>query len=148
MGSSTKAAISIIAVTSIAAVSAFTFAVSHARELGRSDPKKAANYRPPWFNFSETYTDGTALGVAVGASKVEAFEAAERAGLTVAPSGWGDNRAGGADLYERPELVAAMLRQPYLNFYDRSDLKRGMIVDFRDNRVVAIRVHYINSEAI
>ena len=144
----TKATISIFAVASIAAVGAFAFVAPDARDLGRSDPKRAANCRLPWFNFSETYTDGAALGVAVASTKVEAIEAAERAGLTVEPSGWDDNRAGGADLYERPELVAAMLRQPNLNFYDPNDLKRGMTVDFRDNRVVAIRVHYINFEAI
>ncbi len=88
------------------------------------------------------------MGVAVGSTKVEAIKAAERGHLTVQPSGWGDSRAGGAELYERSELVATMLRQPYLAFYDPDDLKRGMIVDFKDNRVVAIRVHYINFEAI
>lgn len=146
MRSSTKATIAIVAVAGIAAIGAFAFAATQARELGRTDPKKAANYRLPWFNLSETYTDGSALGVAVGSTKVEAFEAAERAGLTVEPSGWGDDRAGGADLYKRPELVSAMLRQLHLNFYNPNDLKQGMSVDFRDDRVVAIRVHYINSE--
>ena len=121
---------------------------THAREIGRSDPKMAANYRLPWFNFSETYIDGLALGVAVGSTKSEAIDAAERAGFTVQPGGWGDNRAGGAGLYERADLVAKMLRQPTLSFYDAGDLKRGMIVDFRGDRVAAIRVHYINFEAI
>jgi hypothetical protein len=141
-----KAAISIMAIVSIAAITA-TVAAPYARELGRSDPKRAAKYRFPWFNFSETYTDGAALGVLIGSTKREAIEAAERAGLIVEPSGWGDNRAGGADLYQRPELVDAMLRQPYLNFGDPKG-KRGMTVDFGNNRVVAVRVHYINSEAI
>jgi hypothetical protein len=137
----------IVAGIGVAALCAFTYAAAGARELGRSDPKTAANYRLPWFNFSETYTDGVALGVSVGSTNVEAVKAAERAGLIVQPSGWGDNRAGGADLYQRPALVDAMVRQPYLNFSDPMG-KRGMTVDFRDGRVVAIRVHYINFEAI
>jgi hypothetical protein len=47
MRSRTKAATSIIAAASVAAVSAFTVAAADARELSRSDPKKAANYRLP-----------------------------------------------------------------------------------------------------
>lgn len=147
MRASAKTAIVFVAVIGVAALCAFTYTAAGARELGRSDPKTAANYRLPWFNFSETYTDGVALGVSVGSTNVEAIAAAERAGLIVEPSGWGDNRAGGADLYQRPALVDAMVRQPYLNFSDPKG-KRGMTIDFRDDRVVAIRVHYINSEAI
>ena len=148
MRARTKTAIAILTIFSIAAVGAVTFAAADVREIGRSDPKRAANYRLPLFNFSETYTDGVALDVAIGSTKAEAIRAAERTGLTVQPSGWGDSRAGGADLYERSELVATMLRQPYLAFYDAADLKRGMIVDFRGDRVAAIRVYYINFEAI
>lgn len=58
-----------------------------AREIGRSNPRQAANYRLPWFNFSETYVDGAVLGVVVGSTKPEAIQAAERAGLTVEASG-------------------------------------------------------------
>lgn len=146
MRASAKETILIVAVIGVAALCAFTYAAVGARELGRNDPKAAAN-RLPWFNFSETYTDGAALGVLVGSTKVQAIEAAERAGLIVQPSGWGDDRAGGADLYQRPALVDAMVRQPNLNFSDPLG-KRGMTVDFRDGRVVAIRVDYINFEAI
>lgn len=118
------------------------------REIGRENPKQAADYRLPWRNFSETYVDGTALGVTVGSTKIEAIEAAERAGLTVGPSGWGDNRAGGASLYDRPTLVATMLRQRYLNFHDKADTRRGMTIHFRGDLVQSIDVYYINTEAI
>lgn len=117
-------------------------------EIGRNDPKQAAKYRPPLFNFSETYASGLVLGVAVGATKADAIEAAEHAGLTVGPSGWGDNRAGGASLYDRPTLLAIMLRQTQLNFHDEADLHRGMTIHFDGDRVERIEVHYINNEAI
>jgi hypothetical protein len=119
-----------------------------AREVGRSNPKRAANYRLPWFNFSETYVDGTVLGVVVGSTKTEAIQAAERAGLIVGPSGWGDDRAGGASLYDRPTLLATMLRQPYLNFDDPRDTRRGMTIHFRGDRVASVDVDYINTDAI
>ncbi|MEA1013712.1 hypothetical protein [Sphingosinicella sp. LY1275] len=118
------------------------------REIGRTNPKQAANYRLPWFNFSETYAEGAVLGVVVGSTKAEAIQAAERAGLTVGPSGWGDNRAGGASLYDRRTLLATMLRQPHLNFHDRTDLRRGMTIHFDGDRVTRIDVHYIYTEAI
>lgn len=41
-----------------------------------------------------------------------------------------------------------MLQQPHLCFYDPDDLHGGMILDFGGDRVTAIRVHYINFEAI
>ena len=118
------------------------------REIGRSNLKQAANYRLPWRNFSETYVDGAVQGVFLGSTKAEAIQAAERADLTVAPSGWGDNRAGGARLYNRPTLLATMLRQPYLNFGDEVDLRRGMTIHFHSDRVARIDAHYINTEAI
>jgi hypothetical protein len=137
-------AVSIIAIASIAAIAAVKLAAPHARELGRSDPKRAAYYRLPWFNFAETYTDGAALGVSIGSTKLEAINAAERAGLVVEPGGWGDHRAGQADLYQRPALVDAMLRQPYLDFHEPKG-KTAMTVNFGNDRVVAIRIYYINS---
>ena len=63
MRARTKTAIAILTIFSIAAVGAVTFAAADVREIGRSDPKRAANYRLPLFNFSETYTDGVALDV-------------------------------------------------------------------------------------
>lgn len=118
------------------------------RAIGRMDPKRAASYRLPWFNFSETYANGVVLGVMVGSTRADAIEAAERAGLTVSPSGWGDNRAGGASLYDRPTLLATMLRQSHLYFEDARDPRRGMIIYFLDEHVARIDVHYINAEAI
>jgi hypothetical protein len=118
------------------------------RTIGRTDPKRAANYRLPWFNFSETYTDDEVLGVVIGSTRDEAIQAAEQAGLTVQPSGWGDNRAGGADMYRRSALLEAMSRQPHLEYFDRADTKRGMTIRFRGDRVVSVSVYYINSEAI
>ena len=145
----TKAAIwAAVTVGAVAVVTSAAFSYVGARELGRSDPKQAANYRLPWFNFSETYTDGVALGIVLGSTKAEAIEAAERDGFTVEPSGWGDNRAGGADLYDRSTLHATMLRQPSLSFYDATDLSRVMIVRFREDRVASVDVHYINNEVI
>lgn len=140
----TKVAIAVaLIVISIAAVRLHGADI---REIGRSDPKRAAHYRLPWFNFSETYIDGTVLGVAVNSTKLDAIHAAEKAGFTVEPSGWGDNRAGGASLYDRSNLFAIMLRQPYLCFFKSSDLREGMVVDFRSDHVTSVKVHYINSE--
>ena len=146
MHTRTKLILGGIAISLLAA--SVAFASVDVREIGRSNPKKAANYRLPWFNFSETYVDGDVLGVAVGSTKMEAIQAAERAGLSVDPSGWDDNRAGGASLYDRQSLLATMLRQPYLNFHDAGDVRRGMTIHFRGDRVARIDVHYINTEAI
>ena len=149
MRTRSKAVIGGIAIA-LAIVMAGSVAVASVgvREIGRSNLKQAANYRLPWFNFSETYVDGAVLGVVIGSTTAEAIQAAERAGLTVGPSSWGDNRAGGASLYDRPTLLATMLRQPYLNFGDEVDLRRGMTIHFRDDRVARIDVYYINTEAI
>ena len=127
---------------------ALKYASVDARKIGRTDPKRAAHYRPILFNFSETYTDGSALGVAVGSTKQQAIEAAEGAGFVVEPSGWGDNRAGGTELYSRATLLRTMLKQTHLAFYDPRDLSLGIIVNFREDRVGALHVHYINFEAI
>ena len=116
--------------------------------IGRNNPKQAANYCLPWFNFSETYVDGVVLGVAVGAKKAEAIQAAESAGMTVDPGGWGDSRAGGVSLYDRQALLTAMSGQPFLTFYDEADLRRGMTIRFRGDRVASVTVYYINTEAI
>jgi hypothetical protein len=148
MGRVGKAAIVTCVLAGVTAVGAAALACVDVRAIGRSDPRRAANYRPLLFNFSANYTDGSALGIAVGTSKGEAISIAERGGFAVEPTGWGDSRAGGADLYERSKLVATMLRQPYLSFHDARDPKRGMILEFEDGRVAAIRVHYINSETI
>ena len=116
------------------------------RGIGRNDPKRASNYRLPWRNFAETYGDGAVLGVVIGSTKTEAIQAAARAGLIVTPSGWGDSRAGGASLYDRTALLATMLRQPYLNYDDQADLRRGLTIYFRGDHVSRISVHYINTE--
>ena len=118
------------------------------REIARTDPRRAAHYRPPWFNVSETYTDGVVLGITVGSSKAAAIKAAEAAGFVVSPGSWGDNRAGGAELYARPILVATMLRQSSLNFEDPRNSKQGMTVYFRGDRVASVSVDYINSETL
>ena len=146
----TRAKIVATIVTAFGLIAAVTVGIGsvNARQIGRTDPKRAANYRLPWFNLSETYADGAVLGVAVGSTKVEAIQAAERTGLVVIPGGWGDNRAGGADLYDKSDLLAMMLRQPHLNFYDPTDSKLGMTIQFRENRVASINVSYINFEAI
>lgn len=137
-----------LAVAAAGGIAVVAIASVDTRTIGRTDPKRAANYRLPWFNFYETYTEGEALGVRIGSSRDEAIQAAERAGLIVQPGGWGDNRAGGSDLYRRDELLQAMRLQPSLFYGDRTDTKRGMTVRFSDDRVVSVTVYYINSEAI
>jgi hypothetical protein len=132
----------------VVGVAAMAFTSVDARAIGRIDPKRAAHYRPPLFNFSETYTDGQVLDVTIGSSKTDAVDAATRAGFIVDPSGWGDNRGGGAELYEKSELLATMLRQQHLNFHDPKDTKRGMIINFRADRAASVDVFYINFEAI
>ncbi len=148
MRTRSKVVIGVAMAVAIVLAGSVALASVNVREIGRSNPKQAANYRLPWFNFSETYVDGAVLGVVIGSTKAEAIQAAERAGLTVGPSGWGDNRAGGASLYDRPTLLATMLRQPYLNFGDEVNLRRGLAIHFRGDRVVRIDAHYINTEAI
>jgi hypothetical protein len=143
MRTHTRVAVAIVSVLGIGSISAVVLNSADSRELGRSDPKRAARYI---LNFSENYTDGVVLGIAVGSTKTEAIQASERAGLTVNPGCWGDNRAGGASLYDKPQLNTAMLRQPHLCFYDADDLRKGLTVDFRGNHVTAIRVYYINIE--
>lgn len=125
-------------------VGALAFARSH--EIGRTDPHRAASYRPPLFNFSETYTDGTALGIAIGSSREEAIRAAEAGGYIVVPAGWGDDRPGGAALYEKSELHRTMLRQNQLSWRDPRGVWSGMIVEFSNGRVSSVNVYYINFE--
>lgn len=115
-------------------------------ELGRTDPHRAASYRPPLFNFSETYTDGTALGIAIGSSKEAAIRAAEAGGYIVVPAGWGDDRRGGAALYEKSELHRMMLQQSQLSWRDPRGVWSGMIVEFSGGRVHSVNVYYINFE--
>jgi hypothetical protein len=148
MGRRTNVLLGLCGALAIVGVAAVVLMSVDARAIGRTDPKRAANYRLPWFNFAETYTDGQVLGIATGSTRSEAIDAAKHAGLIVEPSGWGDNRADGADLYETTELLTTMLRQPYLNFYDPKDTKRGLTISFRDNRVASVEVFYINFEAI
>jgi hypothetical protein len=125
-------------------IGAFAFAQSH--EIGRTDPHRAASYRPPLFNFSETYTDGSALGIAIGSSQDEAIRAAEAGGYLIVPAGWGDDRPGGAALYEKSELRRTMLRQSQLSWRDPRGVWSGMIIEFRDGRVHSVNVYYINFE--
>ena len=120
----------------------------YARDIGRTNPCAAANFQLPWFNFSETYTEGLALGVAVGSTKAEAIRSAEQSGMQVDPSGWSDNRAGGVDLYGPMELHSKMLQQPYLIFHDPENLEGSMIINFRKDRVSNVEVYCINTEAI
>lgn len=132
----------------VLAVGIGIWALAYARsyELGRTDPHRAASYRPPLFNFSETYTDGTALGIAIGASREAAIRAAEAGGYIVVPAGWGDDRPGGAALYEPSDLHRTMLRQNQLSWRDPRGVWSGMIVEFRDGRVHSVNVYYINFE--
>ena len=139
---------SILAGLTIIGIVVIAFMSVDARAIGRTDPKQAANYSLPWFNFSATYTDGQALGISIGSTRIRAIEAATRAGFIVEPGGWGDNRAGGADLYGKSDLLAIMLRQARLNFYDPKDLNRGITISFRADRVSSVDVFYVNSEAI
>jgi hypothetical protein len=125
-----------------------TLAYARSYELGRTDPHRAASYRPPLFNFSETYTDGTALGIAIGSSREAAIRAAEAGGYVVVPAGWGDDRPGGAGLYEKAELYRTMLRQSQLSWRDARGVWSGMIVEFHDDRVRSVNVYYINFEML
>lgn len=122
-------------------------AFSQSAEIGRTDPRRAASYRPPLFNFSETYTDGTALGITIGSSRETAIRVAEAGGYVVVPAGWGDGRRGGAALYDKAELRRTMLRQDQLSWRDPRGVWSGMIVEFRDGRVRSVNVYYINFEA-
>lgn len=67
-----------VAMLAMALAGSVALASVDAREIGRSNPKQAANYRLPWRNFSETYVDGAVLGVVVGSTKAEAIQAAGR----------------------------------------------------------------------
>jgi hypothetical protein len=144
-----KLGLSLLLLGVIGAGSAFiAFRSVDVRELGRSDPRQAASHLLPWRNFAETYTDGSVLGIAVGSPKAEAIRAAERAGLEVSPSGWGDSRAGGASLYDRRALVASMLAQDHLAFSDPRDLRRELILHFHGGRLSSVEVYYVKFEAL
>ena len=69
----------VLATVTVAGIAAIAFTSVDARAIGRTDPKRAAHYRLPWFNFSETYTDGQALGWHNGS-----------AAASTAPAGGGD----------------------------------------------------------
>jgi hypothetical protein len=56
----------------------------------------------------------------------------------------GDSRAEGTELYGRSELIAMMLRQQQLCYYDANDLKKGLIVDFLSGRVAVLNVYDIS----
>ena len=118
------------------------------REIGRTDPRRAANYQPLLRNFDETYTTGAVLGIEMGASLPESIKKAELAGFEVMPGCWGDNRAGQASLYERHELLAKMQEQSKLCWTDPVQTRRGMTINYRDGKVASILLYYINTEAI
>jgi len=130
-------------------IGALVIALPHivdTKAMGRIDPQRAASFQPLLFNFSESYSDGRVMGIGIGASKVEAIEAAEKAGYVLNPSSWGDNRAGGSDLYQRSELQRLALRQPVLSFTKAP--RGGMIISFRGESVEKIQLFHINNEII
>ena len=133
------AAVSIIAGTAIA-----YFNVDE-RALGRTNPRRAAFYSPPLGNFVETYADGTALGFTVGMPKERALQLATKSGFTVEPISWGDNRAGGAELYTADELRAKAMTVDSLHMStDREDVEL-LTLNFDRDRVRSITVGYINN---
>jgi len=138
----------ILVIVAAISVGMFAWTSVDVRAIGRTDPKRAATHKLPWGNFSETYSDGSAVGLMVGSSKREAIGAADAGGFIVQPSCWGDSRAGGASLYETSELRKMMLRQPVLCFEEAHDLRKGLIVRFHRDRVASIEVYYINSESL
>jgi len=113
------------------------------RELGRTNPRGAAFYSPPLGNFVETYSDGTALGFAVGMPRERALQVAAKSGFIVEPISWGDNRAGGADLYSTEELWAQAKAVESLDLStDREDVEI-LTLSFHKDRVRSITVGYI-----
>lgn len=120
--------------------------IADTKAMGRIDPQRAASFQPLLFNFSETYSDGSVMGIEIGASKAEAIEAAEKAGYFINPASWGDNRAGGSELYQSSELRKMALRQPVLSFTKMQ--RGGMIISFSGDSVQKVEVFHINSEGI
>jgi hypothetical protein len=132
------AAVSVVAGPAIAYVSV------DERELGRTDPRRAAFYSGLLGNFSETYTDGSAIGFTIGMSKAEALDAAVKAKLIVQPDSWGDYRAGGASLYTPEELRAqAMSSENFYPRFRRDRLTADLIFD--QDRLRSISVRYYNN---
>ena len=133
------AAVSMIAGTAIAYVSV------DEREMGRTNPRRAAFYSPPLGNFVETYSEGTALGFTVGMPRERALQVAAKSGFIVNPISWGDNRAGQADLYSADELRARAMRAESIDFETNNENVEVLELSFYRNRIRSITVGYINT---
>jgi hypothetical protein len=121
------------------------FLLVDTRTIGRTDLRRAASFR---FNFVETYSTGSVLGVKIGQTKLAAIQSAEQAGFQLQPSAWGDNRAGGANLYERSELLEKAMKMDTIHMGGRTDTKQAIELRFNENRLIAIKLLYINFENI
>ena len=121
------------------------FLLIDTRTMGRTDPQRAASFR---LNFVETYLTGSVLGLQIGQSKLAAIKSAEQAGFELQPTSWGDNRAGGADLYGRSELIEKAMGQNVIPMGGRTNTKQGLTLYFKKDRLRAIEVIYINFENI
>lgn len=130
---------------SVVAGAAIAYVRGDEKEIGRTNPRLAASYSPPWGNFVETYTDGTALGFTVGMPRESALEAAAKSGFTVAPNSWGDNRAGGSSLYTAKELRRQAMLAETLDFESKNENVEVLYMSFNRNRIRSITVGYINN---
>jgi hypothetical protein len=112
------------------------------KEIGRTDPKRAAFYSAPSSGFYEAYEEGPVLGFTVGMSKSAALGAIEASGFVIDTNSWGDNRAGGASLYTRSELDRQARSVSALSLESRKIPGTAVDLLFAGDRVVTILVSY------
>jgi hypothetical protein len=132
------------AAASVVAGPAIAYVSVDERELGRTDPRRAAFYSGLWADFNATYRDGSALGISVGMPKDKALDAAAKQGFALDTVTWDDPFTDLPDKPRTPEEIRAQaLAVDYPLLYLRRDDGTNVELTIDDGRVSAISVqHY------
>src|SRR5215213_5481540 len=112
------------AAASVLAGPAIAYVSVNERELGRTDPRRAAFYSGLRANFNETYRDGSALGFSIGMPEEQALDVAAKRGFIVEPY-WGDPLTDVPELETEEERGAAALAAGFLILRLRGDNRLG-----------------------
>lgn len=110
------------------------------REIGRTDPQRAAFYSGLSGNFTETYRDGSALGFAIGMPEEQALDVAAKRGFIVEPLQ--DPLADIPELESEEARRSAALEADYLIVRVPSDSRLGAELTIDQDRVSSITVRY------
>ncbi|HEY5722635.1 MAG TPA: hypothetical protein VIT45_09965 [Allosphingosinicella sp.] len=128
------------AAASVLAGPAIAYVSVNERELGRTDPRRAAFYSGFRANFNETYRDGSALGFSVGMPEEQALDVAAKRRFIVEPL-W-DALAEIPELETEEERRAAALATGFLILRLRGDKRLGAELTIDEDRVSSITVRY------